>query len=216
MSDEVPELDDLWTTSPAFRAAAGKLLALPEPAVADLPVDPELAVDYGFAPSGLDHADWGVAVEAQRALYRMAGDVGAELVLKRLQELAGAELLPSVRQALIASIQPRPQPEHAERLRLTETDVLPVIESVRIHLDLRAVPRAGLDPSARQQFVPVAIVRMNLDEMVGGSYALVAQIPWAVAAKVAEELRAAVEQLEQIRADFGDSIHFNPGAGGGD
>jgi hypothetical protein len=176
-----------------FRDAFFSLINLPESSISTFRV----ALDQESLPSSppegsnISAEDWRRSRPAIRTLAAVRDDFGFAALLQDIREvLEGSPESEHAVRAIRQLLELDPDEEQLNLIRRTQDSALPVLVSLSVEVDFRAVPPV---PGRESTFAPIYIVRLTFDEDIGGSDAIVFQVP--------EDARAVVvRRLEEARA----------------
>ncbi len=101
----------------------------------------------------------------------------------------------------------RPNEAYARRIirRRTAEAALPVLESVWLYCDLRAV---AAEPTAEApRYVPVIMARLKFDEPIAGQEAIFFQMTEEALERLASDVQRTRELIEKIKLDLGDKLY---------
>jgi len=208
------QLYDLWRIT-SFRRAVGALLDLDEATVSEL--RQRRAADPGSSPPpGLqvDEAIWKDAVAALGALYDLAAGLGVSSVVTELAELMGLDPQSDSRMKLLLTwLQPTRHDSETQSALRAQASFLPVLTSASATVDFRTTEVAN---EGDLKLVPVLVVRVNFDEPVSGSEAIVFQVNPAGLNEVIQKLQEALTQADTLTAQLPDGLVVRPAVPGGE
>ena len=158
---------------------------------------------------GISEKDIGNALAVCSFLYdglREAED--PEGLVRELGDIApglGIADLPSKRDALRHVFRRNEAYDRRTIRRRTAESVLPVLESVWLCCDLRAVPS---EPTAHApRYVPVIMARLGFDEPIAGQEAIFFQMTEEALAKLTSDVQRTREFIEKIKLDLRDKLY---------
>lgn len=143
-----------------------------------------------FFHEGLRQAENG------EGLVRQLGEIATEL---------GITDLPSKQDALKRLFRPNEAYDRRTIRRRTAESVLPVLETVWLYCDLRAV---GAEPTAEApRYVPVIMARLKFDETMAGQEAIFFQMTEETLERLASDVQRTRELIEKIKLDLRDKLY---------
>jgi len=166
--------------------------------------------DPGPPPSGLqvDEATWNQAAAALSTLYDLAGGLGVRAVVTELGELLGRDPQsdPQMKQ-LLTWLRPSRHDSETQSALRAQVSFLPVVTSASATVDFRTTEVAN---EGDLKLVPVLIVRLNFDEPVAGSEAIVVQLSPGGLNEVIQTLQGAVKQADDLIAQLPGGLVVRP------
>jgi hypothetical protein len=185
---------EFWDIA-SFRSAFTALIRLPESAIQAL----RSALDEGNLPSsppegsGVATDDWLRARSTVRTLAAIRDDDGFAALLGDVGQMMGnsPDSERSIR-VVTELLELDPETEQLILIKRTQSAALPVLVSLSVEVDFRAVPSVAAD---QPTLAPVFIVRLTFDEDISGSAAIVFQVPDDSAEIVLKRL----EEARQMR-----------------
>ena len=132
----------------------------------------------------------------------------AEGLVRQLGEIAtdlGITDLPSKQDALKRLFRRNEAYDRRTIRRRTAEAALPVLESVWLYCDLRAV---AAEPTAEApRYVPVIMARLKFDETIAGQEAIFFQMTEEALDRLASDVQRTRELIEKIKLDLRDKLY---------
>jgi hypothetical protein len=185
-----------------FRDAFLSLIKLPESSILAF----RAALDEGRLPSAppktsaISVEDWRSSRATVRTLAAVRDDYGFTALLDDVREtLEGSPEGEQAIRAIQQLLEQDPETEQLNLIKRKQDAALPVLVSLSVEVDFRAVPSvADREPT----LVPVYIVRLTFDEDIAGSSAIVFQVPEDATDIVIRRL----EQVKTLRTAIVDKL----------
>jgi hypothetical protein len=130
------------------------------------------------------------------ALVGELGEIASEL---------GIDDFPRKAEALRRLFSPNEAYDRPTIRRRTAESVLPVLESVWLYCDLRAV--AGEAATEAPRYVPVIVARLRFDEPIAGQEAICFQMTEETLSRLASDVQRTRELTEKIKLDLRDKLY---------
>ena len=158
---------------------------------------------------GISEKDSASVLAVCSFLYEGLREAGnAEGLVRELAEIAtelGIADLPSKQDALKDLFRRNEAYDRRTMRRRTAESVLPVLESVWLYCDLRAV---AAEPTAEApRYVPVVVARLKFDEPIAGQEAIFFQMTEEALAKLTSDVQRTRELIERIKVDLRDKLY---------
>jgi len=158
---------------------------------------------------GISEKDIGNALAVCSFLYEGVREApNAEGLVGELAELAtelGITDFPPKQDALKHLFRRNEAYDRRTMRRRTAESVLPVLETVWLYCDLRAVPS---EPTAdAPRYVPVIMARLKFDEPIAGQEGIFFQMTEEALIKLASDVQRTRELIERIKVDLRDKLY---------
>jgi hypothetical protein len=158
---------------------------------------------------GISEKDIGSALTICSFLYDGLRDArNAEGLVRELGEIAtelGITDVPSKEDALNRLFRRNEAYDRRTMRRRTAEAALPVLESVWLYCDLRAVPS---EPQAEApRYVPVITARLKFDETIAGQDGIFFQMTEEALDRLASDVQRTRELIEKIKLDLREKLY---------